>query len=67
MIKKSDFLDLGGCCEEFACPGGGLVNSDLFRLIQREKEIQPVLLLGEATFHQVHGGIASNEIGRAHV
>ncbi len=60
MVKKSDFLDLGGFCESFVAPGGGLVNLDLFRLAHLREEIQPIMLLGEATFHQFHGGIATN-------
>ncbi|MFC1600960.1 glycosyltransferase [Candidatus Sumerlaeota bacterium] len=60
MIKRSDYLDLGGYCEEFVSPGGGLVNLDLFKLIQQREEIQPIVLLGEATFHQFHGGVITN-------
>ena len=39
--------------------GGGLVNPDFFK---RACELlgPPVILLGEGTFHQFHGGVATN-------
>jgi Methyltransferase domain len=41
-------------------PGGGLANLDTFRRAVELPEAALVLLLGEATFHQFHGGIATN-------
>ena len=41
-------------------PGGGLVNLDVFRKLFLHDDTTPVLLLGEATFHQFHGGVATN-------
>jgi len=50
---------LGGYEERFTSPGGGLVNPDFYR---RACDLlgPPVLLLGEGTFHQIHGGVATN-------
>jgi len=50
---------LGGYDERFASPGGGLVNPDFLKRACDELG-PPVLLLGEATFHQFHGGVATN-------
>ena len=47
---------LGGFDEAFAIPGGGLVNLDLFKRACELPDTQLLMLLGEATFHQVHGG-----------
>jgi hypothetical protein len=52
--------ELGGLDERFALPGGGLVNHDLYRRACRLREIELVVLLGEGTFHQYHGGAATS-------
>ena len=59
LHKESYFL-LGGLDEEFITPGGGLVNLDFFKRATLRDEMTPVMLLGEATFHQYHGGVATN-------
>lgn len=51
---------LGGLDERFDLPGGGLVNLDVFRRAVELPDAQLVLMLGEATFHQLHGGVATN-------
>ncbi|WP_168207239.1 glycosyltransferase family A protein [Tardiphaga sp. vice278] len=51
---------LGGLDERFDFPGGGLVNLDTFRRAVEFPESHLVLMLGEATFHQLHGGVATN-------
>lgn len=59
-LRKSDYLQLGGFDEAFTSKGGGLVNLDFFNRIHENQCFYPVLLLGEATFHQFHGGVATN-------
>lgn len=59
-LRKKDFFRLGGYRNEFRSPGGGLCNHDLFNRVHQSQEMQPVLLLGEASFHQLHGGVCSN-------
>ena len=51
---------LGGVDERFDAPGGGLLNLDTFRRVLECPEAEPVILLGEATFHQLHGGTNTN-------
>jgi hypothetical protein len=65
-MRRGDFLALGGLDERFTGPGGGLVNLDLFNLAHEAAHMQPVMLLGEATFHQFHGGVATNTPKRLH-
>ena len=50
----------GGYNEKFTSPGGGLCNLELFGRLACKTDALNVLLLGEATFHQVHGGIATS-------
>lgn len=60
FLKRSTWNELGGYDMNFKSPGGGLSNLDLFK---RALELQPdglVVLLGEGTFHQFHGGTSSN-------
>lgn len=60
FLSRESFDALGGYDEAFASPGGGLVNLDFFtRAIERSR-IGPVVLLGEGSFHQIHGGVATN-------
>jgi hypothetical protein len=59
-MRRDDFLDLGGMDERFSSPGGGLVNLDFFNRAHALPGVSPVMLLGEATFHQFHGGVATN-------
>lgn len=58
-VPRGAWEALGGLDERFTSPGGGLVNLDFYRrACDRAEEL--VLLLGEGTFHQVHGGVATN-------
>jgi len=52
--------ELEGFDERFSSPGGGLVNLDTWRRACTLPNTDIVMLLGEGTFHQVHGGVATN-------
>lgn len=52
--------ELAGYDERFETPGGGLVNLDTFRRACDLPDTTLTMLLGEGTFHQVHGGISTN-------
>jgi glycosyltransferase involved in cell wall biosynthesis len=54
--------ELGGFDEKFHTPGGGLVNLDTLSRAVQLADTVVVTLLGEGTFHQVHGGVATNSI-----
>jgi glycosyltransferase involved in cell wall biosynthesis len=58
-ISKSQFKELKGFDENFVSSGGGLVNPDFYKRAC-EAIIPLVVLLGEGTFHQFHGGVATN-------
>lgn len=60
FMHREMWSDLGGLDERFALPGGGLVNHDLYRRACSLEEVQLVVLLGEGTFHQIHGGAATS-------
>jgi glycosyltransferase involved in cell wall biosynthesis len=60
FLRRELWEQLGGLDERFDAPGGGLVNLDIFRRALEWADAELVILLGEATFHQMHGGISTN-------
>ncbi len=60
FLRAEHWRALGGWDEGFVTPGGGLVNLDTWSRACADPEAEIIMLLGEATFHQVHGGIATN-------
>jgi len=52
--------ELCGCDERFILPGGGLGNLDLFERACSLPNVELIVLFGEGTFHQVHGGVMTN-------
>ena len=54
------WAELGGMDERFALPGGGLANHDLYLRACSRPDVELLVLLGEATFHQYHGGAATS-------
>jgi len=59
-LYKKTYMEIGRYNESFIKPGGGLCNLDIFNRAMENKNITPVILMGEATFHQYHGGVATN-------
>jgi tetratricopeptide (TPR) repeat protein len=60
FLHRQIWQDLGGADERFELPGGGLLNLDMFKRALELPRAELVILLGEGTFHQFHGGIATN-------
>ena len=52
---------VGGMDESFATPGGGFANLDFFERTTGIPGVTLVTMLGEGSFHQVHGGTTTNE------
>jgi hypothetical protein len=60
FMSREMWRDLGGLDERFGLAGGGLVNHDLYRRACALEPAQLIVLLGEGTFHQLHGGAATS-------
>ncbi len=60
FMKRSMFQEQGGADERFSSPGGGLINSDIFKRAADRPGVTPVQLIGEGSFHQLHGGTTTN-------
>lgn len=62
FMHRAHWDELQGFDTRFDLPGGGLVNLDLCKRALESPSAQCVLLQGEATFHQYHGGTATNAL-----
>lgn len=61
FMTKAMWNELGGYETRFQTLGGGLVNLDTYVRALNLPASDFFLLLGEGTFHQIHGGIATNQ------
>jgi glycosyltransferase involved in cell wall biosynthesis len=62
FLRRELWAELGGFDERFDQPGGGLVNLDTFYRACELPETELIIQLGEGTFHQLHGGVATNTV-----
>jgi cephalosporin hydroxylase len=60
FVPAAVWRAIGGFDEAFVQPGGGLANLDLLKRAAAAAEAGVVCLVGEATFHQYHGGTTTN-------
>jgi cephalosporin hydroxylase len=60
FVPRSLLEQAGGLDDSFSMPGGGYANLDLFERLGFTPGVRVASLLGEATFHQVHGGTTTN-------
>lgn len=61
LFMRADlWSELGGYDQGFQTVGGGLTNHDMWHRACKSRNSDVFLLLGEATFHQFHGGVATN-------
>jgi glycosyltransferase involved in cell wall biosynthesis len=62
FLARAHWQELGGYDPRFVAPGGGLANLDIWERLCADPQSRIILLIGEATFHQVHGGVATNAL-----
>lgn len=60
FVRRSAFDAVGGCDLRFDIPGGGCLMPDLYRELCELDDAEIVQILGEASFHQVHGGVSTS-------
>jgi glycosyltransferase involved in cell wall biosynthesis len=56
FLSRELYEAIGGYDAAFALPGGGYANLDFFKRCCETDGVKFVLLIGEGTFHQYHGG-----------
>jgi hypothetical protein len=62
FMPRAMWDELGGYDPQFDSPGGGGANHDAFWRACSLPGAQLIKIAGEATFHQVHGGVATNAL-----
>jgi hypothetical protein len=60
ILPRRLYKSIGGSDESFHLPGGGFLNLDTFSRSMEVPGTQLVVLLGEGSFHQIHGGMTTN-------
>lgn len=60
FLRRDMWHALGGMDERFDAPSGGGANPDIYRRAVEYPGAELVILLGEGTFHQLHGGTSTN-------
>ncbi len=59
IFNRATYEAVGGLHEGFQNPGGGCVNLDFYRQLALQPQTPLVILAGEGSFHQYHGGVTT--------
>lgn len=65
FLPRALWDELGGYDERFAEPGGSVVNPDTLVRAVGLPDAQLIRILGEGTFHQIHGGLSTSSQQKA--
>jgi len=65
VMSKARWEELGGADVRFDQPAGGHLGRDLYRRALALPGAELVVLLGEGTFHQLHGGVETSADDRS--
>lgn len=60
FVLRSTYDELGGFDERFNASGGGLANLDFYYRLCEHLTTELIILVGEGSFHQIHGGVSTN-------
>jgi cephalosporin hydroxylase len=61
FVPRSHLEQVGGFDNSFSEAGGGYANLELYERLVGSPDITFVTMLGEGSFHQVHGGTTTNQ------
>jgi cephalosporin hydroxylase len=62
FVSRAQLEQVGGFEERFAMAGGGYANLELYERLGSAPDVTVCSILGEGSFHQVHGGTTTNEV-----
>lgn len=62
FVDAEVFRDIGQADERFDLGGGGSLNLFIYRKVAIHPRTQSVMLVGEGSFHQLHGGVTTSEV-----
>jgi cephalosporin hydroxylase len=60
FVPRELLEQYGAFDERFSMPGGGYANLELYERLGGAPDVTVVTILGEGSFHQVHGGTTTN-------
>jgi cephalosporin hydroxylase/predicted O-methyltransferase YrrM len=61
FVPRDLLTQVGGFDEAFETPGGGYANLDLYERMANAPGVTLATMLGEGSFHQIHGGTTTNQ------
>ena len=61
FVPRSVLERVGGLDESFTMAGGGFSNLELYERLAGDATVHEATILGEGSFHQVHGGTTTND------
>ena len=61
FVPRAQLEQVGGFDENFSMPGGGFANLDLYERLGSSPDVTVVSIIGEGSFHQLHGGVSTNQ------
>ncbi len=61
FVPRALVEQVGGFDDSFSMAGGGYANLDLWERLGSSPDVTMVSILGEGSFHQVHGGTTTND------
>ena len=61
FVSAKKFKAIGGADMRFQLPGGGALNLHTYCLLGKQPDTRLIVLAGEGSFHQYHGGVTTSE------
>jgi cephalosporin hydroxylase len=61
FVSRRQLEQVGGFEEGFSTPGGGYANLEIYERLGTSTDVTVCSILGEGSFHQVHGGTTTNQ------
>jgi cephalosporin hydroxylase len=61
FVSRRQLEQVGGFEESFTTPGGGYANLEIYERLGTSTDVTVCSILGEGSFHQVHGGTTTNQ------
>lgn len=61
FVPRTQLEQVGGFDEGFSMAGGGFANLELYERLGSSPEVTVATIVGEGSFHQVHGGVSTNQ------
>jgi cephalosporin hydroxylase len=65
FVTRSQLEQVGGFEDRFTMAGGGYANLELYERLGSAPDVTVCTILGEASFHQTHGGTTTNQTDAA--